>query len=241
MDAIAGNRLAAATRHGLCELVAVDGGTAPAKYGGGDSWNVVSIDTGGDWSYWRLTERIGESRDDRFQACHIITATFSLRLVTLVSRAVCDPAPDVARAAASDMRQASATVRSATNSSLVEIEVRGIDTDTARVYGVEFRGAGFGTVPPGKMLIAIDVVVRVTGTEDCFGVCGDALDLTCALIQKASNAKVEECLGAERINEICESGGDCPYDGIIQINGVQVGTFGPFDPCVDNTLNIVLQ
>lgn len=37
---------------------------------------------------------------------------------------------------------------------------------------------------------------------------------------------------------ICDAA--CPYDGIIQINGVQVGTFGPFDPCVDNTLNIVL-
>lgn len=33
-------------------------------------------------------------------------------------------------------------------------------------------------------------------------------------------------------------GGACPYDGIIQINGVPVDTFGPFDPCEDNTLTI---
>ena len=35
-------------------------------------------------------------------------------------------------------------------------------------------------------------------------------------------------------------GGACPYDGIIQINGVPVDTFGPFDPCVNNTLTLNL-
>ena len=44
---------------------------------------------------------------------------------------------------------------------------------------------------------------------------------------------VDPCVGC--------GGGACPYNGIIQIDGVQVGTFGPFDPCEDNTLNIILQ
>ena len=36
----------------------------------------------------------------------------------------------------------------------------------------------------------------------------------------------------------CGGGGDCPYDGEIIVNGVAAGTFGPFDPCEDNTVNI---
>lgn len=42
---------------------------------------------------------------------------------------------------------------------------------------------------------------------------------------------VDPCLG-------CGGGSDCPYDGEIIVNGVNEGTFGPFDPCEDNTINI---
>lgn len=42
---------------------------------------------------------------------------------------------------------------------------------------------------------------------------------------------VDPCLG-------CGGGSDCPYDGVIIVNGVNEGTFGPFDPCEDNTINI---
>jgi hypothetical protein len=36
----------------------------------------------------------------------------------------------------------------------------------------------------------------------------------------------------------CGGGGDCPYDGVINVNGVPSGTFGPFDPCDDNELTV---
>lgn len=41
-------------------------------------------------------------------------------------------------------------------------------------------------------------------------------------------------------NDLPCTGADCPYDGIIQVNGVPVDTFGPFDPCVNNTLTLNL-
>jgi hypothetical protein len=136
------------------------------------------------------------------------------------------------------MRKASSPVRVATRSDLVEIEIAGIDVDTARVFAAEFKGAGFGDVPPGKMLVAIDLSVAVSGREECFGACGEPVDVTCALIAAASNAKVEGCLGSERLAEICGGGVGCPYDGVIVVNGVPSGTFGPFDPCEDNELTV---
>lgn len=38
----------------------------------------------------------------------------------------------------------------------------------------------------------------------------------------------------------CGDASDCPYSGVVNIDGVQAATFGPFDPCENNTLNIVL-
>ena len=211
LDLIAAGRLSAPARHGLCELKPVDGGTAPAKYVGGDTWEIISVDTGGDWSYWRLTDRIKEDRFEQAASCDsMLTATHALRLVTLVSREVCSSPIDVARSAASDMRKATNAVRVATKAAIVAITGTGIDANTARVYQQEFGGAGFGTVPPGKMLIAIDISVAITGRPECFGDCDDPVDVTCAIIAAASNAKVEECLGPERLAELCDS--PCPTD-----------------------------
>lgn len=211
LDLIAAGRLSAQARYGLCELKPVDGGTAPAKYVGGDTWEIISVDTGGDWSYWRLTDRIREERFEQAASCDsMLTATHALRLVTLVSREVCSSPIDVARSAASEMRRSANSVRVATKADMVRITSTGIDADTDRVYAQEFRGAGFGTVPPGKMLIAIDISVAVTGNPDCFGDCGEPVDVTCSLITAASNAKIEECLGPERLAELCDS--PCPTD-----------------------------
>ena len=208
LDAVAAGRLSAPARNGLCELIPVESGTAPAKYVGGDSWQIISVDSGGDWSYWRLTDRIREARDERMASCDtIITATHSLRLVTLISREVCDSAIDTARAAASDMRKASRTVRDATGAMTAEIAVSGIDADSARVYAAEFKGVG-GAIPAGKMLVAIDMVVAITGREECFGDCGNPIDPTCAVIATASDANVAECLGG-RLDEICDNA-PCP-------------------------------
>lgn len=241
LDAVAGNRLGAPARHGLVELQNVEGGTAPAKYLGEGNWTIISIDQGGDWSYWRLTEKIKE-KNAGFDACNgLITADHHLRLVTLVSRGLCDPVADVSRAAASDMRVASREVRIATGASIADIIVQGVDVDSSRVYAGEFKGAGFGTIGPDKALVAIDLIVRITGKEACFNVCGEPLDLTCALIEKASNAKVEECLGEERLAEICDGGAACLLTVNVTVDGVLEETLSDVDPCEENnvTINII--
>ena len=38
--------------------------------------------------------------------------------------------------------------------------------------------------------------------------------------------------------DYCDEGEGCHYSGVVNIDGVQAATFGPFDPCVNNTLNI---
>jgi len=77
-----------------------------------------------------------------------------------------------------------------------------------------------------------DATVLINGTEVDTIASGGSLDIP--VLQDGS--PVGSLVGSEWIVPPC--GGDCPYDGIIQINGVPVDTFGPFDPCDNNTLTI---
>lgn len=238
LDLAASERLPVGTRYGLCELKPVENGTAPGFYKGG-SWELVDKDT--PVSYWRLRGKYTEERNEDTVACGLVLdTTIPLRLVAIVDRTVCENVQDFARAAATGMRGTDGQIITALGAMQVVVSTVGIDVDSASVYRQEYGSAGFGDVKPNMAIVAIDLTVLVTGKESCLDVCGEPVDVVCKVIQSASNAKVEECLGSTRLTEICGSGVACPYDGIIQINGVQVGTFGPFDPCVDNTLNIVL-
>lgn len=69
--------------------------------------------------------------------------------------------------------------------------------------------------------------------------CGDTLDIP---IYDSDGTLVATTIvgGQVRVDDLPCAGG-CDYDGIVNINGVQVATFGPFDPCVDNTVNINLN
>ncbi len=207
LDIAASNRLKATARYGLAELQPNgSGGTTPAIYTSSGSWKPITVDDGGDWSYWREIDKVKED-DAPFEACsNLTTRSYTLRLVTLLGRELCGTSSDAGTAAATEMRLSYGTIRTAIKASIVKIKVLGIDTDTAHVFASEFKGIPEG-VNTNKALIAIDLLVSITGKDSCFDVC-DPIDLTCAIIDKASNDKVEECLGSERIAEICDS--DCP-------------------------------
>jgi hypothetical protein len=234
LDIIADGRLSAPTRYGLAELKPIGEGSAPAVYVSGGSWTNITVDSGGNWSYWRLTEKVKEYPDTRTAACLLLTQEQSLRLVTLVDREVCDNLPDIARASASDMRRGSQGVRAAIPGSIVEISVTGIDTDTERVFASEFKGIGQG-VNTNKALVAIDLVVKVTASEQCFDACGSPVDLTCRIIDVASNAKVVDCLGPTRVEEICNT--DCPTmcEQVAEADGAEV-----VECIADDQMNLAL-
>lgn len=66
--------------------------------------------------------------------------------------------------------------------------------------------------------------------------------LLCKRVGESTAQQVVDCIEAAGLTDGVEAlictGGSCPYDGVITIDGVPSGTFGPFDPCEDNTLNI---
>ena len=205
LDLAASERLPVGTRHGLCELKSMDGGTVPGFYRGG-SWELVAKDT--PVSYWRLRGKYTEERNEDTVACGLVLdTTIPLRLVAIVDRTVCENVQDFARAAATGMRGTSGQLVTTLGAMRVVVSTVGIEVDSSAVYRQEYGGAGFGDVNPNMAMVAIDLSVLVTGKETCLDVCGDPVDVVCKVIQSASNAKVEECLGATRLNEICDT--DC--------------------------------
>ena len=242
LDAAIAVHLPTVKRHGLAELMPVDGGTQPVVYVDGGSFVQIANDNSGTFSYWRINGRESvASVDVQGLACGAFANTIPLRFVAMVDRTICPQVQDAARAALWSVIDADDSIRSVVKAISINFNSTGVEADTRRVYRQEF---GKELEVADKAFVAIDLSVVVTGDPACFDPCNNVGDFFCAMIQKRTWAQVQACLTDAQeeaaIAALC-SGGSCPYDGIIQINGVQVGTFGPFDPCVDNTLNIVLQ
>jgi hypothetical protein len=78
----------------------------------------------------------------------------------------------------------------------------------------------------------MDVLITVRGKASCMIVC-DPVDVTCAIIQDATIAKIRECLG-DRLSEVCEGGGPCAplnyslrdTDGNILLSGIEQNPCG---------------
>ena len=207
LDIAASDSLPAAKAYGLCELRKGSQGFVPVV-SDGDGGTVVATDA--PFRYWRLRGRITEKRNDETAICgDVFETTIPLRLVVMAERSACENAWDHARAAATSMRLASTQVRAALNAMRVDIDGTSIETDSSAVYRSEFGGTGFGDTYPSLVMVSVDLTVTVLGRAGCLGPC-DPVDVTCRVIAAASNAKVSECLGSERINEICEGGGPCP-------------------------------
>lgn len=91
------------------------------------------------------------------------------------------------------------------------VNVTGVTTESNGLRVVQSEAPGMD-LPLQWTMGYIDLTVEAIGEPACFTDCA-----------------VTEPISAE-----------CPYTITIMLDGVQVGTAGPFDPCVNNTLNIVL-
>ena len=239
LDAAIAQRLPTVKRHGLAELQPVDGGTQPVIYADNGSFVQIANDNSGTFSYWRmLSAERTTSVQITTQACDAFVVTIPLRFVAMVDRTLCPQVQDAARAGLWAAIDADDSIRLVTRAISIDFNSTGVDADSRKVFQQEF---GRQLENASKAWVAIDMSVVVTGNPECFDPCGAVGDFFCAMFQKRTWAQVQACLTdaqeAAAIAALCD-GGACPYDGVIIVNGVNEGTFGPFDPCEDNTINI---
>lgn len=215
IDAVVSGRFPTHTRFGLAQQWPTDEGVRPFQMVGGGQGKPILEDRNGNLSYWRITGKIDQRPTEQ---CDEVVWVLPLRLAYLID-ATSDTCADVPSAMLEVMLGVGAMERA------VETAIPGA---TARAISI---GAEVGTIraaaaespglipPPQKAFCYLDMVLSVQGTETCLQICdGDPYD-PCA---------------------DCGDVSDCPYSGVVNIDGVQAATFGPFDPCENNTLNIVL-
>lgn len=186
----------------------------------------IAVDDNAPWSYWRvLSHNVADA--NTFAACTGERHTLVLRLVALLNDD-CD-VTDAMRDAVQGVGSASGAMATALGALIVQVPRAALSLD-----GVT---EGIGTVPLQRRLVAADITMEITADAGCLAGC-DPGDVLCALIGAASNDAVKACLGAGRINEMCEGGGPCPettVNGVasdvpdihVQQGGVDVGTLNP--------------
>jgi hypothetical protein len=182
----------------------IDG--VPSEHTSRDQFTPIVADANGGVSYWRADGAVGVETLNATAACgNAVRVSAPLALVAFVRRDQCDDLQGLLGIAANQLR---ASLRPLRNSipGAFGTSVSGIKlgVDTVRTKEV----AGF-VVPASFAVLTLMFVVHVDASDECLDPCGAPYDLLCTLINKASNDKVIECLGPERVGQIC---GDNPCD-----------------------------
>lgn len=180
------------TRHGLASIV----GGQPGIYAGNGDFVPVVNDLNGSWSYYAITGTMRAERRDIGEPCAGLRVSVPLRLVMLLSRPDCGDLPGLLMQAAGQIREARKVAAQAVGAKRVSFDSTGIQIDA--------KDLGSVIIPTGKVLVAMDINVNIEAAESCFQAC-EVTSVLCALISKASNAQVVECLGPERVAQICDS------------------------------------
>lgn len=214
----------------------------PAVHQGGGQYTPVAVDGYATWSYWRLTSGPSTTLSDIGGGCGDgIRHDLTMRLVVMLDND-CD-AMQVMLDAARALPMSSKALRTTTGAAIATVDRRHIITDG--IQGSERIGA----VPLHRRLIAMDVQLVLLGLRDCLSGC-PPVDVTCAIIAAASDAKVVSCLG-DRLDGLCGSAGscascascgsaaDCPVDLDIYIDGLLAAQETGLDPCTVETINII--
>lgn len=180
------------TRHGLASIV----GGQPGIYAGNGDFVPVVNDLNGSWSYYAITGTMRAERRDIGEPCAGLRVSVPLRLVMLLSRPDCGDLTGLLMQAAGQIREARKVAAQAVGAKRVSFDSTGIQIDA--------KDLGSVIIPTGKVLVAMDINVNIEAAESCFQAC-EVTSVLCALISKASNAQVVECLGPERVAQICDS------------------------------------
>lgn len=192
LDAAIALNLPTVNRHGVAELMQVEGGMMPVVYADNGSFVPIANDNSGTFSYWRYNGKESDKGVDLAgSACGGYEVTMPLRFVAMVDRAICPNVQNAARAAAWGAMDTDSSIRSAINAVSVNFPSSAVDTDSRRVYQQEF---GKGLENADKAWVAIDITVQVTGLAECFDPCERTGSFLCRLIQAKTWAQIQKCL-----------------------------------------------
>ena len=182
----------------------IDG--VPSRHAGGGQFVPVINDAAGGVSYWRANGTQQVTQLDATAACgDAVRVSVPVALVGFVRREQCDAPDALLNAAAHQIRASLRAVRDSIQGAFA-VNVTGLSmgVDIARTNEVRDF-----VVPSSLVVLTMSFVIHVDASSICLDQCGEPYDLTCKVIERASNAKVEECLGPDRIAEICGGGGPC--------------------------------
>jgi hypothetical protein len=229
---VAAGTLPVDTRHGWAQIVAGQ----PAVHTGGGQWVPVANDLNGTWSYIRINGQARVEPTDIGEPCSGVRVRLPFRLVALLNRSECAELPGLLVQTAGSIRQARRQF--VTASGAYQVVLSNILWQIDDFVNQEFQPTPI--VPSDRVLVALDIIMEVDGREDCFEVCGELTDVVCAIITKASNAKVVECLGPDRVAEICDSTPCPPCDPLtITVNG-ELALEVP-DPCGEDVGLLIID
>lgn len=202
-------------RFGLVEHVQVDGqGVRPMKWAGGSDMKFILEDLHHSFSYIRFTQDMRSTTVDIFGGCQNgQKRTYNVRVVVVAKRddALCSDLSDVLQGIPDNLTANKKTVKTAIGADIINVTGSQVNVDTLRAVQSEAPGMDWKLQ---WVMGFVDFTIEASGEIGCFESCSTPY--------------------------VIPSGGSCPYDVAIFLDGTQVGTAGPFDPCVNNTLNIVM-
>lgn len=201
------------TNFGVAEQLPTNNGLRPMVRVGGADLKSVLEDFNHSLTYIRYTGPIRVGSANGLVGCDTTERrTYPLRIVVLAQRTD-DLCADLTGALLSAQSAiANADLVGTTGADSIDMVSSTVDGDSFRVAASEAPGFDL------KLQWAIgyiDLTIEVIGEPACF----------------------DNCFGGYTPPT---PAGECPYDIVIMLDGVQVGTAGPFDPCVANTLNIIM-
>ena len=189
------------TRHPFAEVV--DG--APVVHASTGQYTPIVTDATGGVSYWRADGTQSIERLNSTGSCgNAARVSIPIALVAFVRREECDDMDSILHEAASQVLAARKTIRNGMSGAFsVSVDSFRLGIDLVKTGEV----AGFN-VPASLAVLALACTIGIDMDMSCIDTC-DEPDLLCMLMTKASNKKVEDCLGAGRVAEICDGGGPC--------------------------------
>lgn len=214
----------------------IDG--VPSVHAGGGQFVPVINDNAGGVSYWRANGAQQVQQMDKLSACgDAVRISVPIALVAFVRREQCDAPDALLNSAAHQINASLKAIRDSIQGAFaVNASSMTLGIDLARTSEIKDF-----IVPSSLAVLTLAAVIHIDASPACLEQCGEPYDIVCTLIDRASNAKVVECLGPERVAEICDIDPPeaCPLtwrvrdgDGNVLDHGVVA------DPCATPVLDV---
>lgn len=213
-------------------------GGVPSVHAGGGQFVPVINDNAGGVSYWRANGAQQVQQLDRLAACgDAVRVSVPVALVAFVRREQCDAPDALLNSAAHQINASLRSIRDSMQGAFaVNVSSMTLGIDLARTNEIKDF-----VVPSSLAVLTLAAVIHIDATPSCLEQCGDPYDLVCAVIDGASNAKVVDCLGPDRVAEICDIPPPeaCPLTWTVRDGEGNILASGTVtDPCLTPVLDV---